>query len=272
MASDKLTRKEIKNPDPFVRFTSALWAKIIERQKAVGLGLIVAFAVFVVIALAVRMTQSKAKEAGGALAAALDLAHRPVDGSLEALQEDPTAKKFKSYKEKNEALASALDVVRNNHPGTEAGRTATLFWGDAEFQLGKLDEAGKAYDQYLAEARPGDPLRMMALEGLGYVHEAKKDLPKAYEAFDKMTREAAGEPGKARAAYHMARILEAQGKKQDAVAAFQKLKEEFKEAPAAREAEERLALLAMQGVPIPEKPKPAPKTPEAMPKPGSEAK
>jgi tetratricopeptide (TPR) repeat protein len=264
VATDKLTRKEIKNPDPFVRFTSAMWAKVIENQKVVGVGLIAVFAVFAVAALIVRTTQAKGKEAGGALASALAIAHRPVEGTLEALQ-DASVDKFKTFKEKNEALATALDEVRAKHPGTEAGRTATLFWADAEFQLGKLAEAGNGYSQYLAEARPGDPLRTMALEGLGYVHEGTKELDKALTDFENMSREAAGEPAKARAAFHQARVLEAQGKKKEAAAAFQKLKDEFKEAPASREADERLALLAMQGVPMPEKAKPEPKKPEAPP-------
>lgn len=256
MSSEKVDRKEIRNPDAFQRVSGELWNKLIERQKIVGLALLGAVALFLVIALVARHNQGQAREAGGALASALALANRPVEGSLEALQ-DPTAEKFKTFQEKNEALAKALDEVRAKHSGTEAATTATLFFGDAQFHLGKLDEAAKAYDDFLAKAGEGDALRTLALEGQGYVFEAKKELDKALEAFDKMGKQAVAEPSKARAAYHRARILEAQGKKQEAAAAFQKLKDEYKEAPAAREAEERLALLAMQGVPMPEKAKPA---------------
>ncbi|HEY3448311.1 MAG TPA: tetratricopeptide repeat protein [Myxococcales bacterium] len=263
MSSDKLSRKEIRNPDPFVRVTSQLWAKLIENQKMVGLGLAAVFVVFVVSAGAVRMTQSSSKEAGAALARAMELSRRPVEGSMEALQ-DPTAEqKFKTAQEKHEAVAKAMDEVRKAHAGKEAGRTATVFWADAQFQLGKLDDAIAGYQQYLSESRPDDALRLVACEGLGYAYEGKKDLEKAREAFEKMSKEAAGEPAKARAAYHVARILEAQGKKVEAAAAYQKLKDEYKEAAAAREADERLALLAMQGVPMPEKAKDAPKPPEA---------
>ncbi|MGC4113413.1 MAG: tetratricopeptide repeat protein [Myxococcales bacterium] len=188
---------------------------------------------------------------------------QPVDGTLEALQ-DPTAeKKFKTAQEKYEAVAKAMDEVRKAHAGKEAGHTATLFWADAMFQLGKLDDAIAGYQQYLNESRPDDALRILGNEGLGYAYESKKDLEKAREAFDKMSKEAAGEPAKARAAYHLARILEAQGKKAEAAAAFQKVKDEYKEAGASRDADERLGLLAMQGVPMPEKAKEAPKAAEA---------
>ena len=263
MSSDKLSRKEIRNPDPFVRVTSHFWAKIIENQKTVGLGLLAVFVVFLVAAGAVRMTQSSARDAGAALARAMELSRRPVEGSMEALQ-DPTAEeKFKTAQEKYEAIAKAMDEVRKAHAGKQAAITATVFWADAQYQLGKFDDAIAGYQQFLGESKPDDALRILANEGLGYAYEGKKDLEKAREAFEKMSKEAVGEPAKARAAYHLARILEAQGKKVEAAAAFQKLKDDFKEAAAAREADERLALLAMQGVPMPEKAKEAPKAAEA---------
>jgi tetratricopeptide (TPR) repeat protein len=200
VSSEKLSRKEIRNPDPFVRVTSAFWAKVVEHQKAIGLALLAVVVVFAVVSLIVRSTQSKSREAGGALAQALALVHRPVEGTLEALQE-PTAEKYKTAKEKNEALARALQDVRGRYPGSEAARTAGLFEADAQFQLGQLDEAAKGYQRYLAETPAGDPLRQLALEGQGYTCEAKKDFDKALDAFDRMSREAAGEPAKARAAY-----------------------------------------------------------------------
>lgn len=263
MSSDKLSRKEIRNPDPFVRVTSEYWAKLIQNQKTVGIGLLAVFVVFLVIAGGVRMSQSATREAGAALARAMQLAHRPVEGSMEALQDPSATEKFKTAKEKHEAVAKAMDEVRKAHAGKEAGNTATVFWADAMFQQGKFDDAIAGYQQYLTAARADDALRIVANEGLGYAFEGKKDLDKARDAFEKMSKEALGEPAKARAAYHLARILEAQGKKAEAAAAFQKLKDEFKEATAAREADERLSLLAMQGVPMPAKAKEAPKAPEA---------
>jgi tetratricopeptide (TPR) repeat protein len=250
VSTEKLTRKEIRHPDPFVRATSAFWAKMVEQRMAAGLTLAGVFVVFVIAALVTRFGEQKTRESGGALARALELAHRPVQGTPEAFQSD-AKNTFASFKEKNEKLGEALQEVRTKFPGTAAAATATVAWGDAQFNLGKLDEAAKAYEEYLSATREGEPLRLLALEGLGYVYESKKDWDKALDSFDRMSREAAGEPNKARAALHRARVLEQSGKKVEAAAAFQKIKEEYKEAPSVRDAEERLALLAMQGIVAP---------------------
>ncbi len=256
MSSEKLTRKEIREPDKFLKATTAFWNKAAQNQKAIGVGVLVVIGLFVIVGLLSRSHQKGAAAAGGALAQALELSRQGVEGTFDA-SGDPSAPKFASHQEKYEKLAAALDKVRTDHPGSTAGRTAGYYFADAQFQLGKLDEADKEYEQFIAKTSAGDPLRVLALEGRGYIAEGKKDWAKASELFGQMSREAAGETTKARAAYHRARILAAEGKKLEAAEAFQKLKDEFKEAPAARLAGERLALLAADGVRAPAAAQPA---------------
>ncbi len=248
--SDKLSRKEIREPDPFVRVTSAYWAKVVDNQKVVGLGLLALLVALVVIGIVIRSSQSRTHEAGAALSRALALTRRGIAGSPEPGQEG-AAEKFPSQRAKSEEVSKQLEFVRSQYPGSDAARTATVFLGDAQFQLGKLDAAQKSYEEYLAAAPPGEPLRVVALEGLGYVFEAQKALDKALDSFDRMGREAAADPVKAQAAYSRARVLELQGKKPEAAAAFQQAKENFKETAAARNAGDRLAMLGAQGVTIP---------------------
>lgn len=251
MSTEKLSRKEIREPDPFVRVIAAFWEKLVEHQKPIAIGIGAVVVLFLATAFVLHRGQAKDRESSGALARALAMATRPVAGASADEPDDPQAEKFATAQQKNEALAKELGEVRTRYAGTEAARTATVFWADAQFHLGKLDDAAKGYDEYLKISHENDALRITALEGLGYIHESKGELDKAADAFDRMSREAAGEPAKARAGFQRARMLEAQGKKQDAAAAFQKIKDDFKDAPAARDAEERLALLAMQGVPMP---------------------
>lgn len=258
MTTERLSRKEIREPDPFVRVTSAFWAKVVEHQKAVGLGLLAVVAVALAVALISHFAQGRSNEASAALSRALELTRRGVAGSLEPGQ-DATAEKFPSAKAKSEEIAKQLEAVRAQFPSSDAARTALVFLGDAQFQTGKLDAAQASYEQYLASAPAGEPLRALALQGLGYTMEAKKDLDKALDTFSKMGAEAAGDPAKADAAFQRARVIELQGKKQEAAAAYQKVKDDFKEAASARAAGERLVLLAAQGVALP----PADKKPEA---------
>ncbi len=250
MTTERLSRKEIREPDPFVRVTSAFWAKMVGHQKVVGLGLLAAVVATVAVLLIAHFSQGRANAASAALGRALELSRRGIAGSLEPGQ-DERAEKFPSAKAKSEAIAKELEAVRAQFPGSDAARTALVFLGDAQFQSGNLDAAQKSYDEYLADARAGEPLRGVALQGLGYTFEAKKDLAKALNAFEKMGQEAAGDPAKAEASYERARILELQGKKQEAAEGYQKVKDDFKETQVARTAGDRLVLLAAQGVALP---------------------
>lgn len=254
MSTDKLTRKEMRNPDAFQRVTTEYWSKLAHYKKPLLIGVSAFFGLFLALALVSHFLEGKSAKASAELSRALEVSRRGVEGSLDPAA-DPDAPKFKTAKEKNEEFAKQLDQVRKQFPSTEAALTATAYYGDAQFNLGNLDEAVKSYEEYLKASKGGEPMRALVLEGVGYVYEAKKDYEKALDAFDRMSKEAAGEPNKARAALHRARVLELTGKKQEAAAAFQKVKDDFKEAPAAREATERLGMLAAQGVPVP---KPAP--------------
>jgi tetratricopeptide (TPR) repeat protein len=250
VSSEKLTRKEIREPDKFLKFSTEFWGKAAQKQKAIGIGVAVVIGLFLVAALVSRSQHKQANASGGALAEALDLASRGVEGSFEA-SGDPDEPRFSTQQQKYEELSAALDKVRTGHSGTLAARSATYYFADAQYQLGKYEEADKAYGDFIGQASAGDPLRVLALEGRGYVAESKQDWAKSLELFEQMSREATGEPVKARAAYHRARILAASGKKLEAAEAYQKLKDDFKEAPAARQAGERLALLAAEGVKAP---------------------
>lgn len=260
MSSEKLTKKEIREPDQFLKVTTEFWKKAAQHQKAMGIAALAILGVFVIAIFVNRSFEKKAVNSGGALSRALELARRGVDKGT-----DPTASSdlpnFSTYQEKYETIAAELEKVRADFPGSQAARSAAYYLADAKFQLGKLDEADALYGEYIGQTSAGDPLRVMALEGRGYVAESKKDWAKALELFEQMNREASGDPSKARAALHRARILAASGKKQEAAEAFQKIQQDFKEDPAARQASERLALLAGEGI----HPPAAQKAPDASP-------
>ena len=246
MASeDRLTKQQLRDPDPFVRVSTDYWNKLMAHQKAITAGVGVTLGVLFLIAIGSHFMSAKGDEAGAALSRAIEIARRPVEGSTD-LAADAELPKFKTQKEKNEELAKAFDEVQKKYAGSEAGRLAALSFADTQYQLGKPDEALKAYEEFLAKAPTDDPMRALAYEGQGYLHESKKDYAKATDAFGSMAQY--GAASKERSEYHQARMLEAQGKKMEAAVAFQKVKTEYKDSSTARAAGDRLALLGAQGV------------------------
>jgi TolA-binding protein len=256
--ADKLTKKELKEPDAFQRVGDQArdWM-----EKRLNLILIIAALVLVGgagAALASYVSQRGEEKAAAELGAQLKLLSRPVQEGAEAPPQpvegqDPP---FKTEKEKHEAIAKAMADFRSNHKGTRAAGTAALALADAQFKLGQYDQASTAYKAYLEAAPKEDPMRAAAQEGLGYSFEAQKQYDQAFTAFGELAK-TKGEFLAGMGQYHQARILVLQGKKDEAAKMLSDLTTAHPGTAAARLAQDRITVLAAEGVKIPT-PAPAP--------------
>lgn len=259
MASDTLTRKEIKKPDEFqVALARALdWAMAHARQLALAAGALAAVALIaVVIAKKAAATEARV---GASLSEALSLAARPVVKGENPSELPPDARAyFQSEEEKSRVVAEALDKVRAEAGDGPARWLATLQLANLRAREGRYAEAIRLYEEALAAAPQEDALRASALEGLGYAYEAEASegwYDKASAVFARLGTEAGmGD----RARYHEARLLDKVGKKDEARGAYTALAAD-PESPLAQRAQERLALLDLP--PAPPKQSKAPSAP-----------
>jgi tetratricopeptide (TPR) repeat protein len=143
---------------------------------------------------------------------------------------------------------AALTPFRTQYSGTLPAATGGLPLGDAELRLGQADAALPRFNDFLGRTPGKQILRVSALEGEGYAWEAKGQLDKALDAFERMSKEDAGGFLAGMGLYHRARILGLQGKKSDAAQAFQELIAAKPGTPAATLALDRLGLLATEGI------------------------
>ena len=251
--AEKLTRKELRAPDALQRAGLEARHWIEGREKLVMLAAIALLAV-VFVPLMIREISSRAqRRAEDALGLALVSLSRPVAEPGQTVPPDvPEAQKpFGTQKEKDEAIVASLSHFREDYRGTRSAATAALPLGQALYRLGRSDEALKAFDSFLAEAPKEDVLRAAALEGKGYVHEAKGQLDEALKAYDELSRLDKTEFLDGMGLFHRARILILQGKKEEAAKALSEIPPAFPESAAARLATERMNLLASQGVKLP---------------------
>jgi tetratricopeptide (TPR) repeat protein len=245
---------ELKEPDPFLKATIQLWDKLHEMRKQIGIALAMALVALLIFAGFTAHQEGKDADAGAALGQAMHLAQRPVQ-SAEAEKPEtapaPDDAPFKTDAERQTALAAALKDVRARYAGTDAAKSALLALGDAQLKLGQLDDAQKSYAEYVQSATGSDAFRALAELGLAKVAEAKKDLAAAAQAYETLQRDAPHSFLRDVAGLGKARMLEQQGKKQEAAVAYQEVKDGFQNTEAARTATARLAMLATQGVQAP---------------------
>jgi tetratricopeptide (TPR) repeat protein len=250
--AEKMTRKEMRGPDAFLKAGSEARAWLQVRARSLTLLIVAALVVLGGVAVASYLGARTEAEASRDLGGDLRTLNRAVEGaaaSPEALPDNGPP--FKSEKEKDEAIVQTLNAFRAKHPSTHAAASAALPQAQALYRLGRYDEALTAYEDYLKIAPPDDPLRAIALEGRGYCYEAKKQLDQAQATFEDLSRDNKTEFLKGMGQYHSARVLIEAGKKDEAARRLAEIPGSAPNTAAARLAQDRMALLASQGVVIP---------------------
>lgn len=245
MSSYKQTRKEISEPDPFLKKSSGYLEKAAANKKTIFavLGALAVLAVVIIVISGI--SKSKVRAAGEALSDAMTLVSRPAAEAGQPAGADA----FPSKQAKYEALEAAFQKVCDEHAGTQAARSAAYYLADAKLHLGKYEEADKLYAAFIAKADSDSPMRLMALEGRAYAAEARNDLPGALKMFQQLGQESADESWKTKASFHEARMRELQGQKQEAADAYAAIVREHKKIyTVSSHAQERLAILASQGI------------------------
>lgn len=248
--TEKIRQRELQQPDAFQKVGSDARDWLMQRQKMLGIAAGVLVVGAVGVAIGSEVSKRGEEKASQALGQALTVLDRPVTGA-EPAQPGSTETPFGSMKERDEALVKSLNDFRKEHGGTRASATAALALGKAEFRLGNNDAALAAFGDFLKTAPANDPLRVGALEGQGYAFEAKGDYAQAITSFEEMEKADAGEYLAGMGQYHKARMLILQDKKDDAAQVLSKIPTDHPNSAAARQATERMAVLASQGVKVP---------------------
>ncbi len=227
--------QEAKQPDAVLVGATSLFDWLVERKALVG-GIFAAVVVAAGIGAAVSSSnEAKRHAAGEKLANVVTLDAKPVGAAGDAADAD---KGFATKDEKTKAVSEALDTFLKENAGTSAASTASLLSAQRALADGKADEAIAGFE---AALKGSSGLGLFATEGLGYAHEAKGDLAKAGETFAKLT--GLGAPG--RATYHKARLLQKQGKTDEARKAYEEVVANHEKEIVASDARTRLDLLSL---------------------------
>jgi len=177
---------------------------------------------------------------------------RPPEG-----KDEPEKPKFKSARERSEAVLALLDRLDKEHGSTGVAAEGRVVKAGLLYDLGRHDEAIGAYNKFLGASGQDARLRFVAREGLGYALEAKAlaqadakareaGLDEALRAFQQLQPDDKGYY-RDYALFHQARIKATRGDKAGALALYRQILEKFAATPLKGEVETRIALLEEQG-------------------------
>jgi|YNPNPStandDraft_1061719.scaffolds.fasta_scaffold01416_7 tetratricopeptide (TPR) repeat protein len=239
MAKEKVARKRLlKEPDEFITIS----ARMIGLLRHYG-NWAMAFGVLILlVGLGIwgwRQHQERTERQAMELQAQAQQVYR---NALE--QTDETARR--------DLMAKAVDrfqKVIQQYQGTHAAWVARIYRGHACYALGRYEEAIHDYESAMGTTPSGRDLqemRALALQGLGYAWMAKGDRDKALEYFQ-LLKERGGAPFQRTAQWNIARLLERQGRSEEALEIYKEIEKSFAEGYYGQLAKAKVAELSKQG-------------------------
>lgn len=171
-ARKKITHKEIKK-DKLVTayFEGKEWVSKGENKKRIYsiAGIIIVIAVLAFLYISNK--KSKNEEAETKLSAVISLYDQ--NNFQAAINGDPASN-----------IMGLKDIV-DKYGSTESGETSKLYLGNSFYNINDYDNALKQYEDYSGK---NNIIKASCLSGMGAVYEAKGDLKKAGEYFEKAAK------------------------------------------------------------------------------------
>jgi tetratricopeptide (TPR) repeat protein len=207
-AGKKITKKQLKQPDEFLTFTDQAFHFIINHGKKFAIGGIVVLVVVLSVVLFRFWEDRKESEANQKLTLALETVQAVISPLQQGVPATP------------QGALEKLDEITKEFPRTYAGRLALLYKGSLLLKTGQFDEAIQAFQSFLAKMGKEKAYGLLALDGLGYAYEGKKDYEKAIESYKQIvTTDETFESGEAY--LKMGRCYEKSGKNKEAIENYQ---------------------------------------------------
>jgi tetratricopeptide (TPR) repeat protein len=226
----KIIKKKLKEPDEFISFTDHAFRFISRHYRriiTVGVILGVLLGAFFLFQ---KWEEKKEGEAYQLFGIALQL-----NQMLDSPNREGSPADYRSLIEK-------FDEVITKFPRTSSGKVSLLYKGNLHLKLGEFDEAIKAYETFFQGAGKEKFYRLLAMEGLGYAHEGKKEYEKAVEAYERMLE--MGEGLQVANAYlNKGRCYEKLGKKKEALESYKSFLQVAPKAMMANLVSERISQL-----------------------------
>jgi len=204
MATQKVTKKELQEPDFLQRLLERVMQFAREYRKALYISSISVIGLALIITgwFLFRMNlESKAQR----------LYLKTYDSYLKAQPPTRDAEAIKGYQE----LVKA-------YPASKAARIALYRLGNLFFQAQRYDDAISCYEKFIQQSSPDGELIVLALSGLALSQEEKKNYSGALASLEKATKMKSGVLFEGILFRDMARMYEQMNDKKNALEYYRK--------------------------------------------------
>ncbi|MCX7817265.1 MAG: tetratricopeptide repeat protein [Syntrophales bacterium] len=93
---------------------------------------------------------------------------------------------------KENEVTKKFEEIANNYRGTRAAELSLYRLGILHIRTNHLEEALKAFREFLTSGAPDDEIRALVVSSMGYCYEVKGDYKKALEEYEKVINSKGG--------------------------------------------------------------------------------
>lgn len=237
---------ELKSPDQFVSFWSRVGDKMAHHRR----GILTVIVSVVAATAALQAGRSYFGKRDANTSRQFARIERIAAGTLipaegDAPKFDDGLPHFKTDEERKQAAIKEADSFLKDHGRGKLAAMAQLLKANYLRDLNKHGEALPLYEKLaLGDELPED-LRLLALDGLAVTQEAQGQVEAALATLDKLATAAKAQAGffGDRALYNKARLLEGQGKSEEARKLYRSVSDQYPNTPLREDVTRRLALL-----------------------------
>jgi len=207
----KIVKKDLKEPDKFQTFTSKMldFASEHSKQLHIAAGIVI---LVILIGGGIYLYDLHVEKKARVL-------YAKAYGTYKALNHEADPTKY------TEAIHSFEELTRK-YPRSDAGMLAFYNLGNIFFDVGEIDKAIDAYNEFLKKSSRDNILTALAYYGLGYCHEAQKDYDGALSSFLKSIEYSTGIFYTTLNYHNIARIYEQMNKPEQAREYYDKVLEQ----------------------------------------------
>lgn len=173
MANARVSRKSLKEPDEFISFSSKLLQHaLMHKTKLISAGGVLLGMVIVVLGF---FYFSEKAENKGSL-----LLNRAMNRYVVAKKDSGPEKAY-------EMVSADFQKILDDYSGRNCGKFARINFATICYQSANFDKAIVLYTQAIDDFKAVPLLKNIAVSGLGYAYEEKKEYAKAAELFERLS-------------------------------------------------------------------------------------
>jgi tetratricopeptide (TPR) repeat protein len=173
MANVRVSRKSLKEPDEFISFSSKLLQRaLLYKTKLIAAGMVLLG--MMILVSGILYLSEKAENKGSLLLS-------------RAMNRYAVAKKDSGPEKAYEVVSADFQKILDEYSGKNCGKFARINFAAICFQSAKFDKAITLYTQAMDDFKAVPFFKNMAVRGLGYTYEEKKEYTKAAELFESLS-------------------------------------------------------------------------------------